>query len=147
MDYLRLKIILTSLKLYQQEIGDVMVIKIMTLVTVLLMLVTYTVYAKPLYFSCPSVGYGTVLTYGGNYHKHWRVMYPGTADSVTFEQHKLCSVTKKTVNASQALSCYFRFKNNVDGYQQQTGLEGTLTRTLPHHRQCRCISNTTVKCT
>ncbi|MAZ39715.1 MAG: hypothetical protein CMF49_06305 [Legionellales bacterium] len=123
-----------------------MVIKISLLIMLLSLFLNKAIYAKPIYYSCPSIGYGEVLTYGGVYHKSWRVMYPGTAESVTYVRHKLCSITKQTSNANQALSCYFRFQNNVDGYQQQTGLEGTLTRTLPNYRNCNCVNNRTAKC-
>jgi len=116
-------------------------------VTVLLaLLVGNKANAKPLYYSCPAIGYGTNLVYGGTYHRDWRIFYPGTAESASFEYYTHSSVSKQTCNSCQEFNCYFRFKNNIDGLQAQTGLDGMLTRKLPSHRTCTVVGKRTVKC-
>ena len=117
------------------------------LIALIVLLMTVPLFAKTTYHSCPQVGYGSTLTYGGDSrYPSWRVFYQGVAESVSFQQYTMCNVTKKYCNSNQELNCYFSYKDNVDGYKQANGLNGTMTRSLPNHKKCHCVGTSTVKC-
>jgi len=105
------------------------------------------VFAKTTYYSCPRVGYGATLTYGADHrYPGWHVFHQGTAESISFERYTQCNVTQKYCNSNQELNCYFSYKDNVDGYQEANGLNGTMTRSLPNYKNCHCVGTSTVKC-
>jgi hypothetical protein len=100
---------------------------------------------KPIYYSCPGVGYGTTLRYGQKYSGEWQVFHQGVAESISFAGYRQCNLI--VVNASQYdFQCYFNYYDNVDGYKEASGLNATFNRILNTSRHCECVSNTTIKC-